>query len=301
MKCGFIAIVGRPNTGKSSLLNCLIGEKISIVSPKAQTTRDRITGILTEDGYQMVFLDTPGYHKPRNELGNYMEREIKNAAKGVDAILVLLDASKKFGDAEVDFVKAQFAYGSPVYVAINKVDLVNYEKVFPMMEKLAPLTKATPVGVKEIVPISALKGNNIELLKQVLRSECTEEGAYYPEDELSDRSQRFMTGEIIREKALLLLNDEIPHGVGVSITKMEFGEKIVRIEADIFCEKDTHKQIIIGEGGAMIKHIGASARRDIEKLLGQKIYLELFVKVRENWRDRKNILNDIGYNLKNDN
>lgn len=300
MKCGFIAIVGKPNTGKSSLLNKLVGEKISIVSPKAQTTRDRITGILTEDGYQMVFVDTPGFFKPRNELGNYMEREIKKASGGVDAILVVLDASKKFTDADYEFVKSQLAFGSPVYIAVNKVDLVDYGKVFPILEKLSPLTKEPVNAVKEIVPVSALKGNNIELLKTLLRKECTEEGAYYPEDDLSDKTQRFMAGEIIREKALLLLNDEIPHGIGVNVTVMNFGAKTVKIEADIYCEKETHKQIIIGSGGAMIKRIGTSARRDIEKLIGQKTYLELFVKVRENWRDRKNIISDVGYNLKND-
>lgn len=302
MKCGFIAIVGKPNTGKSSLLNRLVGEKISIVSPKAQTTRDRITGILTENGYQMIFVDTPGYHKPKNELGNYMEREIKNAEKGVDAILVVLDASKKQTDGDFAYISSQLDYGCPVYIAINKVDLVNYEKIFPLLEKLKPLTSEKLKNpVREIVPISALKGKNIELLKEILRSVCTEEGSYYPEDDLSDKSQRFMVGEIVREKALLLLNDEIPHGVGVNVTKMEYRAKSIKIEADVFCEKESHKQIIIGENGSMIKHIGVSARRDIEKLLGEKVYLELFVKVRLNWRDRRNIIGDVGYNLKNDN
>lgn len=300
MKCGFIAIVGKPNTGKSSLLNRLVGEKISIVSPKAQTTRDKITGILTEDGYQMIFVDTPGYHKPRNELGNYMEREIKNASQGVDAILVVLDASKRLGDNDLRFIEEQQSYGCPVFVAINKADLSDYEKVFPMLLKLSPLTSNELKNpVREIVPVSALKGNNIDTLKTILRSICVEEGSYYDEDDLSDKSQRFMAGEIIREKALLFLNDEIPHGVGVNITSMTFRPSSVLIEADIYCEKDSHKQIIIGEGGSMIKRIGTSARRDIEKLLDSKVYLELFVKVRENWRDRKNIIGDVGYNLKN--
>lgn len=300
MKCGFIAIVGKPNTGKSSLLNRLVGEKISIVSPKAQTTRDKITGILTEDGYQMIFVDTPGYHKPRNELGNYMEREIKNASQGVDAILVVLDASKRLGDNDLRFIEEQQNYGCPVFVAINKADLSDYEKVFPMLLKLSPLTSNELKNpVREIVPVSALKGNNIDTLKTILRSICVEEGSYYDEDDLSDKSQRFMAGEIIREKALLFLNDEIPHGVGVNITSMTFRPSSVLIEADIYCEKDSHKQIIIGEGGSMIKRIGTSARRDIEKMLDSKVYLELFVKVRENWRDRKNIIGDVGYNLKN--
>ncbi len=300
MKSGFIGILGRPNVGKSSLTNALVGEKVSIVSPKAQTTRDSILGIVTENDCQMIFVDTPGVHKPKSRLGEYMEQCIEGAQRDVDVIAVVLDATRKIHDSELEFIEKHLKKKIPVYVVINKTDLVSYDTVYPMLSKLAYLTNETKDrhAIKEIVPTSARTGENVELLKRCLASELPEGPAYYPEDEYTDKSERYMICEIIREKALLFLQDEVPHGIGVAVQKVEEGNKLTNIEADIVCEKKSHKSIVIGEGGQKLKRIGESARTDIEKLLGRKVYLKLFVKVRDDWRNRKSFLSDIGYKLK---
>lgn len=277
-----------------------MGEKVSIVSPKAQTTRDSILGIVTTKDSQMIFVDTPGVHKPKSRLGEYMEQCIEGTRRDVDVIVVVLDATQKVRDAELEFIEKHLKKKVPVYVVINKTDLVSYDTVYPMLSKLAYLTNETKDrnAIKEIVPTSARTGENVELLKNYLAAELPEGPAYYPEDEYTDKSERYIICEIIREKALLFLQDEVPHGIGVIVQTVDEKASPVKIEADVVCEKKSHKAIIIGEGGQKLKRIGESARADIEKLLGRKVYLKLFVKVRDDWRNRKTFLSDIGYKLK---
>ncbi|MBQ8882920.1 MAG: GTPase Era [Clostridia bacterium] len=298
MKSGFITILGRPNVGKSSLMNALIGEKVSIVSPKAQTTRDRVNGILTTKEYQMVFVDTPGVHKPRTKLGEYMDKCIKNSTDGVDAVVIVLDGTKKILDGDFAFIEKYLKMPAPVYLVINKVDAVGYDKVYPMLEQLSYLMEKTDErnAVKEIVPLSAKRGKNVEVLKKYLVAELKEGPCYYPEDEITDKSERYMICEIVREKALLFLNDEIPHGIGVSIANMTYDENgVARIFVDITCERDSHKSIIIGAGGEKLKMIAERSRKEIERMLDSKVYMELFVKVRADWRNDGLVLSDIGY------
>lgn len=299
MRSGFISVLGRPNVGKSSLVNALVGEKVTIVSPKAQTTRDRINAILTTDEYQMIFVDTPGVHRPKNKLGAYMEKCVRSAMGGTDAVLVVLDITRGASEADIEFIEKQLSGGAPVFVALNKVDLGSYEKVYPIMEKLSFLTRGDH-PVREIVPVSAKRGKNIEELKKCLLSVLPEGPMYYPADELTDKSVRYMIAEIVREKALLLLGDELPHGIGVTVSGMTEAENgVSRVSIDIIAEKESHKPMIIGAGGEKLKAIGESARRDVEKLLGCKVYMELYVKVRENWRDNASVMRDVGYDPKN--
>lgn len=301
MKSGFISILGRPNVGKSSLMNALIGEKVSIVSPKAQTTRDKINGILTTDEYQMIFIDTPGVHKPKNKLGRYMENCVRTSSDGVDAIVVVFDVTRRILPSDIEFVEKYLTGKTPVYLALNKVDAAGYEKVYPVLEKLSFLLKAegNRAAVKEIIPVSAKKRRNVDVLKNFLVSELKEGPCYYPADEITDKSERYMISEIIREKALMLLNDEIPHGIGVEISNMYYDENgTAHIFVDIIAEKESHKAIIIGAGGEKLKMIAERARKDVEKLLSAKVYMELFVKVRENWRNNSLVMSDIGYDGK---
>lgn len=300
MKSGFIAILGKPNVGKSSLMNALVGEKVSIVTPKAQTTRDKILGILTDENSQMVFVDTPGVHKPQSKLDTYMDKCIATAADGVDATVIVLDASKKLTDSEIGFIEKHLYTDKAVYVVINKTDLVSYERIYPMLSRLAYLTREDGKrgAIKEIIPTSCYKGDNIELLKGYLKGELVEGDCYFDPDEITDKSERYLICEIIREKALLFLQDEIPHGIGVYIQTMVYENGLANIDVDIICEKESHKAIIIGEKGSKLKTIGERARVDIEKLLNTRVYLKLFVKVRTDWRNKQNVLNDIGYNAK---
>ena len=300
MKSGFIAILGKPNVGKSSLMNRLIGEKVSIVSPKAQTTRDKILGIVTTDEYQMIFVDTPGVHVPKTQLGEYMSRAATVAAGDVDAIVIVLDASKGVGESDIAFIEKHLRKKIPLFVAVNKTDLAGFEKVYPILSKLSHLMQAEGgrAAIKEIVPLSCRSGENIELLKKFIASVLPEGECYFPPDDITDKSERYLICEIVREKALLYLQDEIPHGVGAYIQSMEKDGDIVNVEVDIVCEKESHKQIIIGKGGEMLKTIGEKARADIEKMLSEKVYLKLYVKVRENWRNKKSTLADMGYDNK---
>jgi len=296
-KSGFISIVGRPNVGKSSIMNALVGEKVSIVTPKSQTTRDKIVGILTENNYQIVFIDTPGMHEPKTELSKHMNRAVLQAARDADVIVVVLDGTKPISDALYTSIEKFLARSVPLYVVVNKIDLAGFEKIYPMLERLTPLTVKTDVrnAIKEIVPLSARTKENMDKFKGMLVEELPEGEFFYPEDDITDKPIRFMIEEIIREKALLFLQDEIPHGIGVAIETMVDDKGLANIEADIVCEKDTHKLIIIGKDGDKLKQIGTSARVDIEKLLNKKVFLKLFVKVRENWRNRQNIMDDLGY------
>ncbi len=297
MKSGFIALIGQPNVGKSSLMNRLIGEKISIVTPKPQTTRDAVRGILTTDSYQMIFVDTPGVLVPKTELGKYMSREADAAARDVDVLVIVLDGTRRFSQRDYEFIEKKLALRLPTYVVVNKTDEAGFEKVYPILSKLSPLMEESGGRgrIKEIIPTSCVDGTNIDVLRGYLESELTDEVMYYPDGYLTDRSERFVVGEIVREKALLLLQDEVPHGIGIVINTFEEKKESVYVEADIVCEKAGHKRIVIGDGGSMIKRIGESARRGMEERLGKRVYLKLFVKVREGWRNKKNYLRDLGY------
>ena len=296
MKSGFISILGKPNVGKSSLMNALIGEKVSIVSPKAQTTRDRVNGILTTDDYQMIFVDTPGVHKPKNRLGEYMEKCVKSSTDGVDAIVIVLDVLKRVTEADEAFIEKYLTGSAPVFIVLNKVD-----RVYPILNKLAYLLQPAEGrnAAKDIIPTSAKKNKNIDVLKKSLESVLPEGPMYYPADEITDKSERYMIAEIIREKALLLLNDEIPHGIGVEVRTMFYDEHgTAHMSVDIVAEKESHKSIIIGSGGEKLKMIAERARKDVENLIGHKVYMELFVKVRENWRNDALVMSDVGYDTK---
>lgn len=292
-----VAVVGRPNAGKSSIVNAIVGEKVSIVSPKPQTTRDRITGICTEGARQIVFLDTPGMFKPRTKLDEHMDKSIKSSLGGdADVVLVVLDSTKGITEADEKLITERLKTRAPLYVAVNKTDLKGYDGIYPILEKLNPLmSRKEGRSIKDVIPTSCKTGRNIDVLKAALFAECKEGGFLFPPDEYTDRPIKFLIGEAVREKALLFLQDEIPHGVGVSVRTVQEETEPVKISCDVIVDKQSHKQIVIGEGGEMIKRIGAAARRDIERMLDCNVYLELFVKVRRGWRDRSDILKDIGY------
>lgn len=290
-KSGFVTIAGKPNVGKSTLLNALIGEKVAIVSWRPQTTRNKINGILNGEDYQIVFVDTPGIHEAKNNLSEYMMKSVKSALDGVDAVIYVLSAEKRFDDKDKDFILT-YKQNVPVIVVINKVDAVEKRIVFELMRELGEM------GVDEIIPTSAVKGDNVDVVKNTVLSLMKEGEAYYPEDEFTDLNMRFMAGEIIREKAMRLLNDEVPYGICVNVMSFKEEENITKINADIVVEKKAHKPIVIGKGGSMLKKIGTEARRELERFTDGKIYLELFVKVKEEWRDNSVLLSDFGYNDK---
>ncbi len=294
MKSGFVAIIGRPNSGKSTLLNKFIGEKISIVSQRPQTTRDRITGVLTKEDYQIAFVDTPGIHTPKNSLGGYMMKSVRRAREGVDAILYVCDAGRFIQDKDVEMLQKLINDGNNVLIAVNKTDEVTDEKIASIFVKLKELD-----GARAIVPISALKGRNVEILLDEILKYIPDGDLLFPEDMYTDKTERFLVGEFIREKALRFLSDEIPHGIGVEIKRfLEREDGIVDVEADIICERESHKGIVIGKGGQMLKKILSSARRDMEELLGTKVFLKGFVKVKADWRDNEKILSQLGYDKK---
>lgn len=292
-----VAVVGRPNAGKSSIVNAIVGEKVSIVSPKPQTTRDRITGICTEGARQIVFLDTPGMFKPRTKLDEHMDKSIKSSLGGdADVVLVVLDSTKGMTEADEKLIIERLKTRAPLYVAVNKTDLKGYDGIYPILEKLNPLmSRKEGRSIKDVIPTSCKTGRNIDVLKAALFKECKDGGFLFPPDEYTDRPVKFLIAEAVREKALLFLQDEIPHGVGVSVRQVIEEADPVKISCDVIVDKQSHKQIVIGDGGEMIKRIGAAARRDIERMLDCKVFLELFVKVRPGWRDRSDILKDIGY------
>lgn len=291
MKSGFVAILGQPNVGKSTLLNSILKEKVSIVSPKPQTTRDKILGIYNDEDTQIVFIDTPGIHSSSNKLDDYMNKAITTAKKDVDVLVYVIDGTKKINQHSIDTLNKYTKDVKNIILVVNKVDDTTYEKLYPELNKLNALE-----GIKDIVPVSALKGKNIEELMKVIKSYLTDNVRYYDEDVYTDKSVKFLVGEIIREKALWLLQDELPHGVAIEIVRFEEGNKITEIDADIIIEKSTHKQIIIGTKGEMLKKIGTKSRLEMEKLLGMKVMLKLFVKVREDWRHKDSVLKSLGYN-----
>ncbi len=293
---GFVSLVGRPNVGKSTLMNRLIGEKIAIISNKPQTTRNRVQSILTKDDFQIVFIDTPGIHRPRHKLGEYMVKSAETTLNEVDAVLMLIEPMDKILEADRLIIEKFAKVKSPVILVINKIDTVERERVFKVIDEYRKL-----YDFAEIVPISAFEGTNTDELLSVIRKYLPEGPQYFPSDMVTDQPERQIASEIIREKALRLLEDEIPHGIAVEITEMKKRKEgnLVDVRATIFCEKDSHKGIIIGKHGDMLKKIGTKARGDIERLLGSPIYLELWVKVKKDWRDSDFLLKNFGYDSKN--
>ena len=296
MKSGFIAIIGRPNVGKSTLLNSILGEKIAITSSKPQTTLNRITGIYTDldadngEGLQMIFLDTPGIHKPHNKLGSAINETAINTFKGVDVIVLMIDGTKEFGVGDEKLLEMLKSEPTPKILAINKMDLMGPEEYLALYNKYEAMKL-----FDDIYGVSALNGNNVQMLIDKLAEYMNDGPMYYPEDMSTEHPVRFIVSEIIREKLLLYLNDEVPHGVAVEIESFEEGDKLTKISAVIYCERKSHKAIIIGKGGAKLKGIGKAARMEIEDLLGCKVFLNLWVKVKENWRDNERTIRSWGY------
>ncbi len=280
-KTGFIAIVGKPNVGKSTLLNTMLGEKIAIVSDKPQTTRNRVTGILTKDDTQYVFMDTPGMHNPKNKLGDFMMRAANDTLTDVDVVLYVVEADKHISPTEEQLMDKLSRSSIPAILIINKIDISNGEKVGKTIE-----TFSAKHAFDAVIPVSAAKEKGIDLIFKELEPFMNEtEDWFFPDDIITDQPERQIAAEIIREKILRTTNDEIPHGTAVVIESFEEKRELVSIRAEIFCEKESHKGILIGKHGASLKKIGTYAREDLEKFLGVKVYLDLWVKVKENWRD----------------
>ena len=294
-KSGFVSIVGRPNVGKSTLMNNVVGEKIAIMSDKPQTTRNTIQAVYTDEDCQIVFLDTPGIHKPKNKLGEFMVKSATDAFKNVDLVLFVVDDSKKIGPGDRKIIEDLKGIKTPVILVLNKIDKLEEAELFELMH----LYSKEEV-FKEIVPISALKGRNVNELLKVIGKYLEEGPKYFPDYMITDQPERVLVSELIREKVWHYLNDEVPHGVAVEVERMKSrnDKDIVDISAVIYCERDSHKGIIIGKNGRKLKGIGKSAREDMELLLGSKINLQLWVKVKENWRNLQNYISDFGYNDK---
>lgn len=291
-KSGFITIIGRPNVGKSTLLNHIIGEKISIISDKPQTTRNKIQFIHTTEKSQMIFVDTPGIHKPKNKLGEFMNKEVSLALEDMDVLVWVVDDSMEIGPGDSRILKKLEGINIPKILVINKIDKLSNENVKKLIEKFEKRH-----DFKYIVPISAARGKNIDTLLESIESLLPEGPEYYPEDMITDQQERIIVSEIVREKTLRYLDQEIPHGIAVETTMMKEREDkdIIDIHATIYCEKDSHKGIIIGKGGRKLKGIGKSAREDIEKFLDTKVNLQLWVKVNKNWREKENLVKRMGY------
>ena len=292
-KSGFAALIGRPNVGKSTLMNCLIGQKIAITSNKPQTTRNRIQTVYTSEEGQIVFVDTPGIHKAKNRLGDYMVNVARRSLSEVDVILWLVEPSNYIGAGEESILEQLSRVNTPVILVINKIDTVKKEELLGFID-----TYRKRMDFAEIVPVSALKKDNTEELLSCIFKYLPYGPAFYDEDTVTDQPQRQIVAELVREKALRTLEEEIPHGIAVTIEKMKRRGKIMDIEATIICERDSHKGIIIGKQGSMLKRIGSSARRDIEEMLECKVNLQLWVKVKKDWRDSEFLLKNFGYNPK---
>ena len=293
-KSGFVSIVGRPNVGKSTLMNNVVGEKIAIMSDKPQTTRNTIQAVYTDDESQVVFLDTPGIHKPKNKLGEIMVKAATDAFSNVDLILFVVDSSRKIGPGDRRIMEDLRGSKTPIVLVINKIDHIeDKDELFDII-KMYDDEKM----FKEIVPISALKGKNVKTLINVIKEDLEEGPKYFPDYMVTDQPERVLIAELIREKVLHYVDDEVPHGVAVEIERMKArkDKEIIDISAVIYCERDSHKGIIIGKGGRKLKGIGKSARQDIELLLGSQINLQLWVKVKENWRNLQNYINNFGLN-----
>ena len=286
---GFAAIVGRPNVGKSTMMNAMVGEKVAIVSSKPQTTRNRIMGVASNPDWQIVFLDTPGLHKPRTRLGEYMVKSVEDAMEGIDVLLVLVDVSE-IGPQDRAIVTEMASRRVKKILVLNKTDLVDEARL------MAAIASFSDAGYDAIIPLSARSGKGMDELRRVIVSYLPEGPKYFPDDMMTDQPERLICAEIIREKALLHLRDEVPHGIGVEMMAInKLSDSLTEIHATIYCERASHKGIIIGKQGAMLRTIGAEARRDIENLLGTRVNLQLWVKVREDWRNRMDDLRTLGY------
>lgn len=290
-KSGFVAIVGRPNVGKSTFMNYVLGQKIAIMSDKAQTTRNKIQGVYTKDDAQIVFLDTPGIHKPKHELGEFMVKSAYSALKEVDAVLFMVNVSEKRGPGDDFIIEKLKGIKTPIFLVLNKIDLVTLEVLLESVESYKDTLDFTGV-----FPISVLQGNNVNELMEGLINALPEGPQYYPADQITDHPEYFVVSELIREKILQLTQEEIPHSVAVTVDKMQKDEfDKVHVYANIIVERKSQKGIIIGKGGRLLKEIGTRARRDIQQLLGNKVYLELWVKIEKDWRKHKSNLQEYGY------
>ena len=290
-KSGFVAIVGRPNVGKSTFMNYVLGQKIAIMSDKAQTTRNKIQGVYTKDDAQIVFLDTPGIHKPKHELGEFMVKSAYSALKEVDAVLFMVNVSEKRGPGDDFIIEKLKGIKTPIFLVLNKIDLVTPEVLLERVESYKDA-----LDFAGVFPISVLQGNNVNELMEGLINALPEGPQYYPADQITDHPEYFVVSELIREKILQLTQEEIPHSVAVTVDKMQKDEfDRVHVYANIIVERKSQKGIIIGKGGRLLKEIGTRARRDIQQLLGNKVYLELWVKVEKDWRKRKSNLQEYGY------
>lgn len=291
-KSGFVTIIGRPNVGKSTLLNKVMGEKLSIISNRPQTTRNTIQAIYNHEGFQIVFLDTPGMHKPRHKLGEYMVKVAQNTLNEVDLILFLINPEDKVGIGDKYIIEQLRNINTKVILVINKIDMFQRQNVLETIDSYSK-----EYEFDEVVPLSARTGENTDKLLELIKEKLPEGPKYFPEDMITDQPEKFIISEIIREKLLYNLKDEIPHGTAVEIMSMKEDKdsNTINIIATIYCEKDSHKAIIIGKGGQMLKKIGSLARYDIEKLLGNHVFLELWVKVKKDWRDSISILKNLGY------
>ena len=290
-KTGFIAIVGRPNVGKSTLMNAILGEKVAIVSNKPQTTRNRIIGIHTKDEAQFVFLDTPGIHTPKNSLGEFMVKTANSTMTDADAVILVVDVSKEISSVEQNVIKYLKQSGLPSIIALNKVDLCRREQIAETIQKYSEAH-----DFDAFVPICAKNGKNVGELLGECEKFLSESDWFFPSDMVTDQPERQVAAEIIREKILRTLDKEVPHGTAVVIEEYKDEGSLVRIRAEIFCEKASHKGIIVGKGGASLKLIGTYAREDLERMLGAKVYLNLWVKVKENWRESARTVGNFGYN-----
>ncbi len=289
-KSGFAAIVGMPNVGKSTLLNAVAGQKVAIISDKPQTTRNKILAIYTTDEEQIIFTDTPGIHKPHNRLGEFMVNAANESMNDTDVIVFVVDATRKIQDMEREITKRMAETGLPCILALNKIDVVKKEDLLPIIADYASM-----YDFSSIVPLSAKSGDGVQLLIDEIREFIPEGPEFYDEDMVTDQPERQLAAEIIREKMLWLLDKEVPHGIAIEITKMQEKSKITNIYATIFCEKASHKGIIIGKNGEMLKKIGTLSRSDIEKMLGKQVYLELWVKVKSDWRNSDFLIKNFGY------
>ncbi len=292
-KSGFISIIGRPNVGKSTFLNRVIGQKIAIMSDKPQTTRNKVQGVLTTDDAQLIFIDTPGIHKPKHKLGDFMMKVAQNTLKEVDLVLFMVNAEEGFGRGEEFILEKFHAVKTPIFLVINKIDQIHPDRLLPIIESYR---EKYPFA--EIFPISALEGNNVQQLLEKIKTYLPEGPQFYPADQVTDHPERFIVSELIREKALHLTREEVPHSLAVVIDKMERRENknMIHVMATIVVERDSQKGIIIGKQGSMLKEIGKRARVDIENLLGSKVFLELWVKVQRDWRNKMSQLRDFGFN-----
>ncbi|MGO4062150.1 GTPase Era [Staphylococcus pseudintermedius] len=290
-KSGFVTIIGRPNVGKSTFVNRVIGHKIAIMSDKAQTTRNKIQGVMTQQDAQIVFLDTPGIHKPKHKLGDYMMKVAKNTLSEIDAVMFMINVNEEIGRGDEYIMEMLKTVKTPVFLVLNKIDLVHPDALMPRIEQYQRY-----MDFAEIIPISALEGHNVDHFINVLKSYLPEGPQYYPDGQISDHPEQFVVSELIREKILQTTSEEIPHAIGVNVERMtQESEDRVHIEAVIYVERDSQKGIVIGKGGKKLKEVGKRARLDIEHLLGSKVYLDLWVKVQKDWRNKSSFIKQMGY------